>query len=271
MTRLIAEIGWNHMGDMSLAEQMISEASRSGADYAKFQTWNVNRLKAGPWDTDGRKEIYEQACLSLDDHKLLQDLCVKHKIEFLSSAFSVEDASLLQKIGCEKVKIPSFEIANYDLLSYCGDNFSHIFISTGTATYSEIEKACSILESSNHFTMFHCVSTYPCDPEISNLTRINYLKNLHPDIGYSDHTFGVEVSKVAVSFNISHIEKHFTIDHELPGRDNKFAILPREMKELSNFISIFNQSMIPHGIDYQISESETRSLYRGRFSGALSA
>ena len=109
---IIAEIGWNHMGDMALAEKMIVKAKESGCKIAKFQTWNVSRLKDGEWDNDGRREIYNNAELSIEDHYFLKETCLKNSIQFLSSAFSIKDAELLKKINCKSVKIPSFEVSN---------------------------------------------------------------------------------------------------------------------------------------------------------------
>ena len=138
MTDVIAEIGWNHMGDMSIAEKMIFEASNAGAKYAKFQTWSVSRLKSGEWDNDGRREIYEKAELSIDDHKLLIKLCQKYNINFLSSCFSLEDALLLKNLNQKKIKIPSFEVRNSKLIDFCLNNFEHVFISTGTANLDDL-------------------------------------------------------------------------------------------------------------------------------------
>ena len=83
MTEVIAEIGWNHMGDMDLAEKMVEAASQSGANYAKFQTWSTKRLKKGEWDEDGRRQIYEKAELTFENHEFLVDVCKKNQIEFL--------------------------------------------------------------------------------------------------------------------------------------------------------------------------------------------
>ena len=116
---LIAEIGWNHMGNMDIAEKMIKKAKESGCDIAKFQTWKVNRLKSGEWDTDGRREIYNNAELSEEKHYFLKKKCKENSIDFLSSAFSIEDAKLLINIGCKSIKIPSFEVSNIDLLIFC--------------------------------------------------------------------------------------------------------------------------------------------------------
>ena len=112
MTKIIAEIGWNHMGDMNLAKEMIKAAKESGADFAKFQTWSVDRLKPGPWNEDGRIEIYKKAELTRENHEELISYCKEVEIEFMSSVFSIADAQLLVDLGIKTVKIPSMECRN---------------------------------------------------------------------------------------------------------------------------------------------------------------
>ena len=264
MTKLIAEIGWNHMGDMNIAEKMIKEASESGADYAKFQTWNVNRLKAGSWDNDGRREIYEKAMLTEELHIFLIDICKKYNINFLSSAFSKEDAELLLKLRCKEIKIPSFEIANKELIDFCKENFERIYLSSGTATEDEIREVTFNLKDSDYILM-HCVSSYPCTVDNINLPRINVLSHFAKKVGFSDHTSGINAAKVSLEFSPFCIEKHFTIDKNLPGRDNKFAILPKDMKNLSEFINDREKCLSFHGLNYQEIEGDSRENYRGRF------
>ena len=123
MIKIIAEIGWNHCGDLELAKKMAKAAQESGATYAKYQTWSVSRLKPGSWDKDGRREIYEKAELSEQDHTELINYCNKIGITFLSSVFSISDAELLVKLGCKEVKIPSFESRNHELIKYCNSKF----------------------------------------------------------------------------------------------------------------------------------------------------
>ena len=242
MTKLIAEIGWNHMGDMVLAKDMITAAKESGCDFAKFQTWSVDRLKPGVWDTDGRREIYEKAELDLDKHFELKEHCDKVGIGFMSSVFSVEDARLLKQVVTDNVKIPSFESRNKALIDYCSNNFDKLLISTGTSSWNEIRLNMPI--DSSKFTLLHCVSSYPCNFDIINLGRIDDLRRLNKSVGFSDHTQGIEASVIALAFGLDYIEKHFTIDNSLPGRDNKFAILPDEMKRLSEYIKIAYQVLI---------------------------
>ena len=265
LTSLIAEIGWNHMGDLELAEKMIIAAKQAGANYAKFQTWQLDKLKSGPWDNDGRRDIYESAQLTDAKHKHLIEACAQNSISFLSSAFSVEDAKYLRELGQTAIKIPSFEIANIDLLMFIADNFKTIFASVGTATEEEILKAKQVLPDETIF--MHCVSSYPCEYDLINLPRIEKLKKIGLNVGFSDHTSGIYSSVLALKYNLMAIEKHFTTDHELPGRDNKFAILPEEMKELSKFISLQTSVNTDHGLSYQKCEQEARDVYRGRFNG----
>ena len=263
---IIAEIGWNHMGDMNLAEKMIIKAKESGAKIAKFQTWQVSRLMKGEWDNDGRKEIYIKAELTREKHIFLIDVCNKYNIEFMSSAFSVEDAKLLHNLKCKQVKIPSFEISNIPLLDFCKNHFEKIYISTGTANEKEILEIKNLFEDwDGKLIVMHCVSAYPCESKNINLPRINHLKNYFKNVGFSDHTQGIMRTINSTNLSPFAIEKHFTIDKDLPGRDNKFAILPEDMKFLSNFIKDKELSMIDHGIDYQDIENSSRLYYRGRF------
>ena len=275
--KIIAEIGWNHMGDMSLAEKMIYAAAKSGADYAKFQTWSIDRLKPGPWDMDGRREIYEKAELPKSDHFKLKAICDKEGIKFMSSVFSIPDAKLLSEVQTECVKIPSFECRNIKLINYCRERFDKIFISFGTATKDEILKTinCFTVEErmSGKLVPMHCVSAYPLKAENANLNRINLIQLMmgpqtdNQQYGYSDHMQGVDSAMIALEHGVTVIEKHFTTDQSLPGRDNKFACLPHDIARLRRFIDLrneMNSCLIP---DYQDVETESRKIYTGRFDG----
>ena len=270
MIQIIAEIGWNHCGDMELAKKMAKSAQEAGATYAKFQTWSVDRLKPGSWDEDGRRQIYEKAELSKEDHIELINYCNEIGIKFLSSVFSIPDAQLLVKLGCKEVKIPSFESRNHKLIEYCSASFDTIFMSTGTSTFKEIEQSCIHVSYITKLYLMHCVSSYPCNPSIANIRRMVKLDNLkgkYRNIGYSDHIQGVESAKVAIGFGAQVIEKHFTIDNDLPGRDNKFAILPSDLADLSSYIKLREEMLIDHGIDFQECELDSRTNYEGRFNG----
>ena len=265
-TKIIAEIGWNHMGDLALAKQMIQKAKDNGADYVKFQTWSVDRLKPGPWDKDGRTEIYKKAELSKDDHISLKNFSESYGIPFFSSVFSIEDAKLLSDIGVDTVKIASFESRNIELIAFCYYHFDKIYLSTGTSSIDEIRNTLRTLDKWK-FVILHCVSSYPLDYNNCNLPRINTLREFFPNVGYSDHTAGIEGTKVSLEYNPCVIEKHFTIDNNLPGRDNKFSILPEQLKELSEYMEIKKQMNTDCGDGYLKCEQEARDIMTGRFNG----
>tara|TARA_A100001011_G_scaffold397684_1_gene499494 strand:- start:5129 stop:5929 length:801 start_codon:yes stop_codon:yes gene_type:complete len=266
MTKIISEIGWNHMGDMALAKEMIDASKENGAEIVKFQTWSVSRLKPGPWDEDGRTDIYKKAELSKSDHQELISHSQKSGVEFLSSAFSIQDAELLFDCGLTSVKVASFESRNPTLLAFCDSHFDKVYLSTGTSSVDEISKHLSYLPTTK-VVLLHCVSSYPLEHCNANLPRINLLRELNNEVGYSDHTFGIDGAKISLEYDPCVIEKHFTIDQSLPGRDNKFAILPEDLKELSDYIQMRDEMNINHGGGYLKCEEEARDIMTGRFSG----
>ena len=266
MIKVIAEIGWNHCGDIDLAKKFVESASKNGATYAKFQTWSTSRLKNGAWDHDGRKEIYEKAELSIEDHQTLIKYCEENNISFLSSVFSIPDAQILLDLGCEIVKIPSFESRNHELISFCDNNFKTIIMSTGTSTFDEVTESINKINNADLYLM-HCVSVYPQDYSEANLPKMKKLMSICDKVGLSDHIEGVESSKVAVGEGAIIIEKHFTIDKNLPGRDNKFSILPEQLKDLTDFIKNRELMLNNLGLGYNEKENDSRINYTGRFNG----
>ncbi len=262
---LIAEIGWNHLGKISLAKKMIKAAKQNGADYCKFQTWSEANLKDGPWDLDGRREIYKKAQLTYKDHIILKKYCKKIRIKFFTSVFNIKDLPFLKKINKDIIKIPSHEIHNIELIKSASKNFKKVLISTGASKWSELKKIKSKIKKNNLIFM-HCVSSYPCSYEDINLPRINYLKKLSKKIGYSGHLSGTEDAISAIVMGAEYIEKHFTINKKLPGRDNKFAILPDDLKSISFFRDQYLKMSDFKGLDLQKSEYDIFNNYRGRWS-----
>jgi len=268
--KLIAEIGWNHMGDMQLASKMIEAAAVNGATHVKFQTWSVSKLKSGPWDIDGRRQIYEKAELTENKHHFLLGECEKHNVKFLTSCFSPTDVQFISSLGPE-IKIPSTEIANEDLINQVIYFFQdkrdhHVYLSTGASLWKEVEHATkTLLDNNIDFTLLHCVSQYPTPANMCNMNRIKDLKKIHNKVGYSGHYHGIDDAIVAIELGASVIEKHFTIDNNLPGRDNKFAILPETLLRLTTFIST-RKNMLQHiGNEFLESEKDIRDTYRGRW------
>tara|TARA_B100000941_G_C28500616_1_gene553938 strand:- start:794 stop:1621 length:828 start_codon:yes stop_codon:yes gene_type:complete len=265
-TEIIAEIGWNHMGNMSLAKKMIIAAKKSGANTAKFQYWNPANLKKGPWDKDGRRQIYNKAFLDEKKISLLKFICKENKINFLISIFGSSSIELMKKLKINNIKIPSHEVGNKKLILYSSKYFSKIYFSTGASEKKEIINARNVFKKNkNDFLLMHCVSSYPCLNENINLPRITWLKTLHKKVGLSDHTSSTLVPSISVSMGASVIEKHFTTDNSLPGRDNKFALTPFRFKEMVDNIRDTEEALVFKGLNFQKSEKEVISKYRGRW------
>jgi sialic acid synthase SpsE len=264
VTKIIAEIGWNHMGDINLAKKMITQAKVHGADMVKTQFFSTKNLKKGPWDNDGRKEIYEKAQLTLEKYKILKEFSKKKKIKFFTSVFTESDALKISKIDNSIIKIPSVEARNKNLLKLSNKRFKKILVSTGTLTKNEIVNVVKLIDK-NKLHLLHCVSSYPCNLENSNLLKIKFLNKFCKNVGFSDHSIGVDVSILSLSFNLTYLEKHFTIDNKLPGRDNKFAILPEDLSRLKKFIDLKKSVEKDKGINFQKCEKETREVYYRRW------
>ena len=264
MTKIIAEIGWNHMGSLSLAKKMIFQAKKNGADFVKTQIFDVQNLKDGPWDKDGRREIYKKAQLNENKYKELFKYAKKINCKFFASAMSIKDAELIKRVNSDLIKIPSMESRNFPLINYCAKNFKNIIISSGTSKFKEIIKSCKKIPKKK-LTVLHCVSSYPCNFSNVNLPKINLFKKFFKNVGFSDHTVGIEASILSLKYNPIYIEKHFTIDNSLPGRDNKFAILPHNLKTLKDFIEKNKKINQFKGKDYLNCEIEARKIYSGRW------
>lgn len=265
MTKIIAEIGWNHMGNLKLAKKMIMSAKKNGADLIKTQIFDPKTLKPGPWDHDGRREIYNKAMLTSSKYKLLINFAKKNKIVFFTSVMNVKGAKMVLNFQNNLIKIPSTENSNYELLKFCNKKFKKIIVSTGTATFNEIKKIGKLIDKKK-LVILHCTSSYPCKPSDINLPKIALLKNFFNNVGFSDHSSGIEASISSLGYGLEYIEKHFTIDRDLPGRDNKFAILPGDLKNLKNFILFFKEANKFRGKDFLKSEKEVRNIYRGRWN-----
>ena len=265
MVKIIAEIGWNHMGDMALAEEMIKSAAVNGADICKFQTWTEDKLKPGAWDEDGRRDIYKNAQLSKENHIFLKKVCEEQSVLFLTSVFNISDMEFVAGLGREMIKIPSHEVYNLELIQAATDNFATILVSTGAARWEEVKKITESVDS-NRVVLLHCVSTYPCPPDKINLPRMQKLKELTGTVGYSGHYTGIDDAIAAICHGATIVEKHFTIDRDLPGRDNKFAILPEQMKSLANFRDNYEKMNIDLGLNLQECEMDTYENYLGRWS-----
>lgn len=263
---IVAEIGWNFMGNLALAKKMIKDARKSGANTVKFQFWKTSTLKEGPWNKDGRIEIYKKA--ELNEKKILKliNYCNSIKINFLISCFSLNDLRYLKSLGISAIKIPSHEIYNVEMHKFASKNFDKIYVSLGAGTKKEILKTIGIYNKNNcNWVGMHCVSAYPCPLEKFNLPKLKFLKKYVSKLGISDHTLSTITPSLSVPFGVEVVEKHFTSDKNLPGRDNKFALNKFEFKEMVKFIREAQKININNGIEALEIENDTIKLYRGRW------
>jgi len=263
--KIIAEIGWNHLGDMNLAKKMIHQAAKLGVDYCKFQTWSVKNLKEGSWDHDGRREIYKKAELSKEQHFELKEYCESNNTKFLTTIFNINDLEFLKKLSPNLIKIGSPEAYNLELIKKCLLNFDKVILSTGATNWKEVEKFKD-LHNINKLVLLHCVSSYPCDPNNANMPKMKKLREIVDRVGYSGHCDGVDDAIIAICNGASFVEKHFTLDKNLPGRDNKFAIIPEEMELLCKFRDNYIKMSKDKGLNLQSIEKDVFEFARGRWS-----
>lgn len=247
-TFIIAEAGVNHNGSLELAFKLIDAAKKARADAVKFQSFKADNLVSTKADkaeyqkqtTDASESQYEMIKkleLSVDDHKKLIEYCNKVDIQFLSSPFDLESIEVLNGLGLQLFKIPSGEIINLPYLKRIGKLNKQVILSTGMADLGEIEDALDILiecgTDLKNITVLHCNTEYPTPFEDVNLKAMLTIKNsFGVQVGYSDHTIGIEVPIAAVALGAKVIEKHFTIDRSMIGPDHKASLEPSELKQM---------------------------------------
>lgn len=247
-TLIIAEAGVNHNGDLELAKQLIAVAAMAGADFVKFQTFNAKRqvtssAKKAEYQTRGTDERETQQAmlhkleLSRDMHLALMEHCAACNVGFLSTGFDIESIDLLVGLGLDMFKVPSGEITNLPYLRHIGQLRKKVIVSTGMANLGEIESAIRALEAAGtprqQITLLHCTTEYPTPMNEVNLGAIHSLRAAFgTEVGYSDHTKGIEVSIAAVALGAKVIEKHFTLDRDLPGPDHAASLIPDELVDM---------------------------------------
>ena len=264
--KIIAEIGWNFLGNMNLAKKMILQAKKSGADFVKFQIWDPKKLKKGAWDYDGRRKIYEKAYLNKNKYLQIKKYCTKIKVKCFASVFNIESAKILKSLNDNYIKIPSHEAYNFKLINYCLKNFKFVFCSLGAIRKKELLKFLKFKNKLNFIPM-HCVSSYPLNIKNCNFQKFFFLKFFFKSVGYSGHLDNISDAIFAIANGASYVEKHFTINKKLPGRDNKFALLPKDLKIISDFKINSALMVIDKGLDLQECEKDIFKNYRGRWSG----
>jgi len=249
---LIAEVGVNHNGSLATAKKLVDVAVAAGVDAVKFQTFNAELLvsKYAPKTryqkiTTARDEsqlgMIKKLELDFNAHKELLRYCRKKKIIFLSSPFDLESINLLARLGLKIFKIPSGEITNLPYLRKIGSLRKKIIMSTGMANLKEIKDAIDVLVKSGtkkeSITVLQCNTEYPTPMEDVNLKAMITIQDIFKiKVGYSDHTLGIEAAIAATALGASVIEKHFTLDKNMPGPDHQASLEPDELKRMVNAV-----------------------------------
>ena len=247
-TLIIAEAGVNHNGSLKIAKQLIDAACEAGVDFVKFQTFKAETLvtrmagKAAYQKTltefdESQFEMIRNLELSRSAHIELIKYCKDKGIQFLSTAFDIDSIDLLEEFNIPLYKIPSGEITNLPYLRHVGSKGRPIIMSTGMANLVEIKDALNVLIEAGAkreaITVLHCNTEYPTPMKDVNLNAMLTIgKELNIDIGYSDHTLGIEIPIAAVAMGANVIEKHFTLDRRMPGPDHNASLEPHELKAM---------------------------------------
>lgn len=243
---LIAEIGVNHGGDVGLAMKMIASAKGAGADAVKFQTFTANAFVSRSTPKvlyqerttspgESHYEMIRSLELKREDHLPLMEFCGELGIDFISTPYDIDSASFLHDAGVGLFKTASADIVDLPLHGYLARTGRPVIISTGTATFEEIEVAVSIYRSAGNrqYSLLHCVSNYPCSDKSLNMRVIPMLRSSFGTVvGFSDHSSGNQAAVIAVALGAKIIEKHFTLDKKLPGPDHRASATPDEFAEL---------------------------------------
>ena len=244
---IIAEAGVNHCGDIEKALKMVQVAAKAGADAIKFQTFKADSLTTAnapkahyqekyTGNQDSQRAMLARLELSEGSHELLVQSCQDHGIEFMSTGFDTSSVDMLVALGIKRVKIPSGEITNLPLLRHIATLNLPVILSTGMANLQEVAEANTCLMKAgldeSLLSVLHCTTAYPTPFSEANLRCIQTLKSeLGLPIGYSDHTLGNEAAVAAVALGACIVEKHFTLDRNLPGPDQFASLEPAELNE----------------------------------------
>lgn len=277
---IIAEAGVNHNGDYDRAVAMIHAAKAVGADYVKFQTAvpelvisSVAPKAEYQKETTGAEESQLEMCrkihLRLEDYAPLAEICREVGIGFMSTPFDLVSIDCLAPLGMDYWKIPSGEITNLPYLRKIARKGGKVILSTGMSELCEVEAALEVLEDNGigraDVALLHCNTQYPTPMCDVNLRAMEQLAALHPGaVGYSDHTVGIEVPVAAVAMGARIIEKHFTLDRNLPGPDHKASLEPAELASMVS--AIRNIELAIGSGEKHVSDSERPNIVVARKS-----
>lgn len=239
---VIAEIGINHNGDLSIAKQLIDVAKIAGADAVKFQKRTIEKVyskeeldkpRESPWGTTTREQK-KGLEFGKAEYDTINQYCKDKGIEWYASAWDLESQSFLRQYNLKYNKVASAMITDLDLLHEVASERKHTFISTGMCDMSMIDRAVEIFKKADcPFELMHCVSTYPTNDEDANLNCIPILRErYHCKVGYSGHEGGIAVSYAAAALGATSIERHITLDRAMYGSDQAVSLEPATFIQL---------------------------------------
>lgn len=243
---VIAEAGVNHNGVMEMAMSLVDVAVAAGADAVKFQSFRAETIVAPQAPkaqyqlqttgaTESHFDMLKRLELSVASHVEIQQYCSSRHIVFLSTPFDVESIDLLDRLGVPAFKISSGDLTNLPLLQHAASKRKPIVLSTGMSNLQEVEEAVAVLAAAgcDQVILLQCVSNYPADPADVNLRAMQTMaERFRLPVGYSDHTTGIEIAMAAVALGACVIEKHFTLDRNLPGPDHRASLEPAELQAM---------------------------------------
>ena len=268
---LVAEIGLNHNGNLHIAKELITAAKDSGADAVKFQSYTTEKFinRVAP-RAENLFHIFKQYELSFSEHVVLKEFADSNNILFFSTPLSLDWVDLLDTLEVCAYKVASGDLNNIRLLEKIVKKNKPVFISTGAAYFSDIKKSISFFRAQTfaHLVVLHCVSLYPTPMEKINLHRMLAIEQQFDVIpGFSDHTLGTRASEYASCMGACMIEKHFTMDKNLPGPDHHLSVMPEELAKIRENIDTAFEVRKQHQRDSWSEEFEAdywgkRSLYK---------
>lgn len=248
---IIAEAGVNHNGDLELAKRLVDAALYAGADAVKFQTFKAEEVATGFAERaayqqanelhrdESQLEMIRRLELGYEEFKNISDYCREKGITFISSAFDLDSVDFLYELGVPYFKVPSGEITNYPYLRHIARKKRPVLLSTGMATLGEVEGAVTLLreEGCADVVLLHCTSNYPTPPDEVNLRAMQTMHRAFGlPVGYSDHTLGLATAVAAVALGAVVLEKHLTLDRNLPGPDHRASLEPEDFRKMVQYI-----------------------------------
>ena len=254
---IIAEAGVNHNGNLDLALKLCDAANEAGVDAVKFQTWKTENIvtvqaRQAAYQTENtgveesQFEMLKKLELSYDHFRYIQDYCKKIGIDFLSTPDEEESLAFLVSRGLPLIMVGSGEVTNIPYLRKIGAQKKPVILSTGMSNLAQVATAYDTLLAAGapSVALLHCTTNYPCPVDEVNLKAMCTLRDAFKcQVGYSDHTMGLEVPVAAVALGAEIIEKHFTLDRTMEGPDHKASLEPAELKQMVQQIRNIEQAL----------------------------